>query len=108
MLDRAVAHGDAFGYAELIGDPKGRIVGATIVGDAAGESIAELTAWIATGTKIATISQTVHAYPTFAEGPSRAADELLRAKYFSPEDAPVQRIGARVSRRIDRLTHRGG
>ncbi|MGD9792294.1 MAG: NAD(P)/FAD-dependent oxidoreductase [Acidimicrobiia bacterium] len=107
-LDRAVAQGDAFGYAELIGDPKGRIVGATVVGEGAGESIAELTAWIASGAKLAALSQTVHAYPTFTEGPSRAADELLRAKYFSPKMRRVSGLVLRASRGIDRVTHRGG
>lgn len=106
-LDRAIAHGNATGYAELIGDPRGHLVGATIVGATAGESIAELTAWIASGAKIATISQTVHAYPTFAEGPSRAADDLLRAKYFSPAMRRVTRSAIRASRVLDRLRHRG-
>ena len=106
-LDRAVTHGDATGFAELVGDPKGRLVGATVVGTAAGESIAELTAWIATGSKIATISQTVHAYPTFSEGPSRAADDLLRAKYFSPRMRRVTEPVIGVLRFIDRLRHRG-
>ena len=106
-LDRAIAHGNATGFAELVGDPKGRLVGATVVGAAAGESIAELTAWITTGSKIATISQTVHAYPTFSEGPSRAADDLLRAKYFSPRMRRVTRPAIGLLRFIDRLRHRG-
>ncbi|MEO5843044.1 MAG: FAD-dependent oxidoreductase [Acidimicrobiales bacterium] len=107
-LDRAIAHGDASGFAELIGDPKGRLVGATVVSTAAGESIAELTAWIATGAKIATISQTVHAYPTFSEGPSRAADDVLRAKYFSPKMRRVIRPVLSLLRFLDRMRNRGG
>jgi pyruvate/2-oxoglutarate dehydrogenase complex dihydrolipoamide dehydrogenase (E3) component len=106
-LDRAIAHGDAAGFAELIGDPKGRLVGATVVSTAAGESIAELTAWIATGAKIATISQTVHAYPTFSEGPSRAADDVLRAKYFSPTMRRVIRPVLSLFRLLDRVRARG-
>ena len=106
-LDRAITHGDTTGFAELVGDPKGRLVGATVVGTAAGESIAELTAWIATGSKIATISQTVHAYPTFSEGPSRAADDVLRAKYFSPRMRRVTVPAIGWFRFTDRLRHRG-
>jgi pyruvate/2-oxoglutarate dehydrogenase complex dihydrolipoamide dehydrogenase (E3) component len=106
MLDRAIANGDAFGFAELIGDPKGHLVGATVVGDTAGESIAELTAWIATGAKIATISHTVHAYPTFAEGPSRAADDLLRAKYFSPRMRRIIAPALVLLRCLDRARNR--
>ncbi|HUP76634.1 MAG TPA: FAD-dependent oxidoreductase [Acidimicrobiales bacterium] len=106
-LDRAIAHGDASGFAELIGDPKGRLVGATVVSNAAGESIAELTAWIANGAKIATISQTVHAYPTFSEGPSRAADDVLRAKYFSPRMRRIIRPVLSLLRLLDRTKNRG-
>jgi pyruvate/2-oxoglutarate dehydrogenase complex dihydrolipoamide dehydrogenase (E3) component len=106
-LDRAIAHGDTTGFAELVGDPKGRLVGATVIGTAAGESIAELTAWIATGSKIATISQTVHAYPTFSEGPSRAADDVLRAKYFSPKMRRLIRPVLAVFRGLDRVRNRG-
>jgi pyruvate/2-oxoglutarate dehydrogenase complex dihydrolipoamide dehydrogenase (E3) component len=72
-LDRAVVAGAAYGFARLVGDRRGRLVGATIAAPAAGEAIAELTAWIASAAKVAAISRTVHAYPTFAEGPARAA-----------------------------------
>ncbi|MEZ5411074.1 MAG: FAD-dependent oxidoreductase [Acidimicrobiales bacterium] len=100
-LDRAVTHGANRGWAELVGDPRRRLVGATVVGEAAGESIAELTAWITTGRRIDDLSTTVHAYPTFAEGPSRAADDVLRARWFNPR---VTRITSRllaVLRRLD-------
>jgi pyruvate/2-oxoglutarate dehydrogenase complex dihydrolipoamide dehydrogenase (E3) component len=83
-LDRAVVAGAAYGFARLVGDRRGRLVGATIAAPAAGEAVAELTAWIASGAKIAAISRTVHAYPTFAEGPARAADEHLRRRLLNP------------------------
>lgn len=66
-------------------------MGATVAAPAGGESIAELTARL--GAKIAGISQAVHAYPTFAEGPARAADEHLRARFLS---ARVRRISRPV------------
>ncbi|MFV0526595.1 MAG: hypothetical protein ACK5RL_19080 [Acidimicrobiales bacterium] len=83
-LDRAVTHGVNRGWVELVGDPRRRLVGDTVVGETAGESIAELTAWITGGAKIDAVSTTVHAYPTFAERPSRAADDVLRARQFNP------------------------
>jgi len=70
---------------------RGRLVGATVAAPAGGEAIAELTARL--GAKIAGISQAVHAYPTFAEGPARAADEHLRARFLS---ARVRRISRPV------------
>jgi len=76
-LDRALTAGEAYGFAKLIGDPKGRLVGATVCAPAGGEAIAELTAWVAQRRQISNVSRTIHAYPTLAEGPARAADGLL-------------------------------
>ncbi len=102
QLDRAVSDARAHGWAELIGDPKRRLVGATIVGAAAGESIAEVAAWIANGAKIDAVSTTVHVYPTYSEGPSRVADDILRARYFNPRlTAVTSRVLAGL-RRIDK------
>lgn len=100
-LDRAVTHAANRGWAELVADPRRRLVGATVVGEAAGESIAELTAWITAGSRIDDISTTVHAYPTFAEGPSRAADDVLRARWFGPRVTRVTRPLLAVLRRLD-------
>lgn len=83
-LDRAVTEGRTTGFSLLVGDPKGRLVGATVVGSAAGEVIAELTARVKHGDKIDAVSTTVHAYPTMAEAPARAADDYLRQKYARP------------------------
>ena len=80
-LDRAVTEGERYGFALLVGDPRGRLVGATVAAPAGGEAIAELSARVAAGDRIGTVSSAVHAYPTFAEGPSRAADDHLRRRY---------------------------
>ncbi len=76
-LDRALTAGEAYGFAKLVGDPRGRLVGATVCAPAGGEVIAELTAWISRKAPISDVSRTIHAYPTLAEGPARAADRLL-------------------------------
>lgn len=100
-LDRAITHGQSRGWAELIGDPKGHLVGATIIGEAAGESIAELVAWIATGRRIDDLSTTVHAYPTFTEGPSRAADDVQRARLFHPRVTRITKPLLSILRHLD-------
>ncbi|HEV2769318.1 MAG TPA: FAD-dependent oxidoreductase [Solirubrobacteraceae bacterium] len=101
-LDRAIAAAEAHGFAKLVGDPRGRLVGATIAAPAAGEAIAELTAWIAQGGRIDDVSQTVHAYPTLAEGQSRAADDHVRAKYTRPRIRAVTRTALAALRLADR------
>jgi pyruvate/2-oxoglutarate dehydrogenase complex dihydrolipoamide dehydrogenase (E3) component len=83
-LDRAITAGEAYGFAKLIADRRGRLVGATVAAPGGGDAIAELTARISRQEKIDAVSRTVHAYPTLAEGPARAADEYLEARYTSP------------------------
>ncbi len=83
-LDRAITDGVPSGFALLVGDKRGRLVGATVAAAGAGEAIAELTARVVAGDKIDAVSNAVHAYPTLAEGPARAADDYVREKYAAP------------------------
>ena len=99
-LDRAVTEGKTTGFSLLVGDPKGRLVGATVVGSAAGEVIAELTARVKHGDKIDAVSTTVHAYPTMAEAPARAADDYLRQKYARPLPRALSRLALGARRLI--------
>lgn len=97
-LDRAITAGEAYGFAMLVGDPRGRLVGATVAAPAAGEAIAELTAWLARRAKIDAVSATVHAYPTFAEGPARAADARVIARYARPHVRALTRLALALQR----------
>jgi pyruvate/2-oxoglutarate dehydrogenase complex dihydrolipoamide dehydrogenase (E3) component len=83
-LDRAITAGEAYGFAKLVAGPRGRLVGATVAAPGGGDAIAELTAWVTRGERIDAVSRTVHAYPTLAEGPARAADDYLTARYSTP------------------------
>ncbi len=99
--DRAITSGEAYGFAKLVADQRGRLVGATVAAPAAGEAIAELTAWVSQGAKIDVVSRTVHAYPTLAEGSARAADEYLAARYSSPWMRAVARPVLAALRALD-------
>ena len=81
--DRAITASATTGFAKLVADRRGRLLGATICGEAAGESIAEAARLVRDGGKVAELSQMVHAYPTFTEAPARAADDWWRRKYFT-------------------------
>ncbi|HEV2772693.1 MAG TPA: FAD-dependent oxidoreductase [Thermoleophilaceae bacterium] len=83
-LDRAVTAGLPYGFAKLVGGPRGRLVGATVAAPAGGEAIAGLAMRVAAGDAIGDLSRQVHAYPTFAEGPARAADDHLRTRWLTP------------------------
>jgi pyruvate/2-oxoglutarate dehydrogenase complex dihydrolipoamide dehydrogenase (E3) component len=79
-LDRAVAEGTRAGFVKILVAPgKDRILGATIVGAAAGELIAELTLAMKHGLGLNTILGTIHAYPTMAEANKYAAGEWKKA-----------------------------
>ncbi len=86
----------------LVADPRGRLVGATVAAPGAGEAIAELTARVKHADKIDRLSSTVHAYPTLAEGPARAADEHLRLRYASPRYRALARPVLAVRRVLAR------
>lgn len=101
-LDRAICAGQAYGFAKLVGDPKGRLVGATVAAPAGGEVIAELAAWVAQGGKLDDVSQTVHTYPTFARGPARAADDYLRDKLLNERVRRVARPVLTLLRLLER------
>ena len=100
--DRAIAAGTAYGFAKLVADTKGRLVGATVAAPAGGEAIAELAARMRSGGKLADISQTVHAYPTFAEGPARAADEHLRKRLLNDRTRRLARPALALLRMLER------
>jgi pyruvate/2-oxoglutarate dehydrogenase complex dihydrolipoamide dehydrogenase (E3) component len=100
--DRAITAADTAGFAKLVGDPRGRLVGATVAAAHGGESIAELAAWIRAGRKVDDVSQTVHAYPTFTEGQARAADDYLRQKYLNPRVRRLTRPALALLRLVDR------
>jgi pyruvate/2-oxoglutarate dehydrogenase complex dihydrolipoamide dehydrogenase (E3) component len=78
-MDRAVTADRTAGYARLVGDPRGRIVGATVVGPRAGETIGEVVAWMAGGATLSTIVRSTRAYPTWSQDLGDASLEELRA-----------------------------
>jgi pyruvate/2-oxoglutarate dehydrogenase complex dihydrolipoamide dehydrogenase (E3) component len=102
-LDRAITAGEPYGFAKLVGDSRGRLVGATVCAPAGGEAIAELAAWIAQGRRVDDVSRMVHAYPTFAEGPARAADAHLRARLLGSRTRTLARPALAALRSIDAL-----
>ena len=90
-LDRAVTDGDTRGLALLVADPRQRVVGATLVGEGAGESIAEVVAWIRSRGTLRDMGDAVHAYPTMTMAPWHAAREHLRTRFLSPTVRRVAR-----------------
>ncbi|TAK43737.1 MAG: pyridine nucleotide-disulfide oxidoreductase [Betaproteobacteria bacterium] len=79
-LDRAIADEEAHGLVKVLTAPgKDRILGATIVGDHAGDLIAEFVAAMRHGFGMNKILDTIHIYPTLAEANKHAAGAWKRA-----------------------------
>jgi pyruvate/2-oxoglutarate dehydrogenase complex dihydrolipoamide dehydrogenase (E3) component len=88
-VDRAVAEGRTDGFARLVLGPRGRILGATVVGPRAGESLAELTLAVHKGLTATDLAGTIHPYPTYGDGPWGAGVAVVQ-----------QRLGTPVARRV--------
>jgi len=78
-IDRAITDDQTAGMAKIIISPRGKILGACIVGPRAGELIAEYALAMSAGLKLSALSKTIHVYPTLAQLNRRVADQRLKA-----------------------------
>ena len=79
-LDRAIADGEAHGLVKVLTVAgKDKILGATIVGEHAGDLLVEYVAAMRHGLGLNKILGTIHTYPTLAEANKYAAGEWKRA-----------------------------
>ncbi len=79
-LDRAITENQAQGFVKVLTPPgKDRILGATLVGQHAGELLAEFTLAMRRGIGLNAILGTIHAYPTWAEANKYVAGSWKKA-----------------------------
>ena len=79
-LDRAIADEAAHGFVKVLTVPgKDKILGATIVGEHAGDLIAEYVSAMKHGLGLKKIMATIHIYPTLTEANKFAASEWQKA-----------------------------
>jgi len=79
-LDRAIADGTAHGFVKVLTVPgKDRILGVTLVGEHAGDLLAEFVLAMKHGLGLSKILGTIHTYPTLAEANKYVAGEWKRA-----------------------------
>ena len=74
-VDRAQTDGEREGFLKLITTESGKLVGATAVSRAAGETINELALAIDRGLTVSDLASTIHAYPTFGFAVQQLAAE---------------------------------
>ncbi|MEV7756620.1 NAD(P)/FAD-dependent oxidoreductase [Microbacterium sp. NPDC089180] len=98
-LDRAIAEGRTAGFTRLAVDRKGRVVGATIVGPRAGESLGELSTAVSRGLSVRDLAGVLHAYPTYSDAGWNAAVRDAQGALRTGAVAAVIRLLRRVRRR---------
>lgn len=99
-LDRARLDGATEGFLRVhVARRTGRVLGATVVGARAGETIGQVALAMTGGVKLGTIAATVYPYPTYGEALRKAADAWRRAK-LTPATKKilhiVKQLGARL------------
>ena len=94
--DRAQAERATDGFVKVLLDRRGRIQGATIVGERAGELIHPWVLAIAEGLGVGSMAQFIAPYPTLGEASKRAAGSHYTPKLFSPRTRTIVRLLQRL------------
>ena len=92
-VDRAKCDDDEDGFIKLVSNPRGVLVGATIVASRAGEMSGELSLAIAKGLSVGDVATAVHAYPTYTTALQQMASQIATERWTSSR---VGRVIARL------------
>jgi len=93
--DRAQTERDTSGMVKVITTPKGRILGAAILGAGAGDQITTWALAISQRLKIGAVANLIVPYPTRGEASKRAAGSFYTPSLFSPRTRRLVRLLAR-------------
>jgi pyruvate/2-oxoglutarate dehydrogenase complex dihydrolipoamide dehydrogenase (E3) component len=94
--DRAQAERETEGLIKIIVTPKGRVLGASIVGPHAGELIMPWVLAVQEGLKIHAIARAIAPYPTLSEVGKRAAGTFFTPTLFSERTKRLVRLLKRL------------
>jgi len=79
-VDRSILEGHTEGFVK-VHTVKGKIVGATIVGEHAGDLISEISVAMQSGMKLGALAAVIHPYPTTAEAIRKLGDSYNRTRF---------------------------
>ncbi|GAB3550639.1 FAD-dependent oxidoreductase [Arthrobacter tumbae] len=96
--DRAITEGSPAGFAQLVIGKRGRILGGTIVGPRAGESLGELTLAVEQGMSTRQLAGVTHPYPTYNDAVWNAAISHAQSSLDSPAVKAAVRLLSVVAR----------
>ncbi|HEX5496468.1 MAG TPA: FAD-dependent oxidoreductase [Mycobacteriales bacterium] len=107
-VDRAVTDGHTGGFSRLVIDGRGRVLGATVVGPRAGDTLAELVLAVGRGLRTRDLAAATHPYPTYGYGPWDAAIADVGGRLRRPVPMRAITVLAAARRRwMDRRAHPG-
>ena len=90
--DRAQAERETDGFIKVVVTPKGKILGATIVGPHAGELLLPWVMAVQEGMKIGKMAGIIAPYPTLSEVSKRAAGSYYTPKLFTDKTRAIVRF----------------
>jgi pyruvate/2-oxoglutarate dehydrogenase complex dihydrolipoamide dehydrogenase (E3) component len=76
VVDRAVVENDTDGFIKVIHKKNGKLLGATVVAERAGDMITEFSLALHQGLKLADLVNVIHAYPTYSIGTMQLAGDV--------------------------------
>jgi pyruvate/2-oxoglutarate dehydrogenase complex dihydrolipoamide dehydrogenase (E3) component len=91
-IDRAQAEDETAGFAKVVTTPRGRLLGAMILGPHAGELIHEYSLALSQRLSLSDISGVIHIYPTLAQVNRRVADQALKERLTPGAKKWMQRL----------------
>jgi len=90
-VDRAVNEDDRLGLIKLIARSNGVILGASIVGERAGETITEIAVAMRNKLKLSDLAATIHPYPTYSTGIQLLATKMAVEQAFKGTSGKIIR-----------------
>lgn len=102
-VDRAIVERETRGFTRLVVDGRHRIVGATVVGPRAGETIGEMVLAIRQGLRTRDLAGATHPYPTYNDAPWNASIVDVRSQLARPVVSGAIKVLARIRRTWQRI-----
>ena len=96
--DRAVCEDDRDGILKLISTRDGTILGATIVGQRAGEAITEIVLAMHHRLKVSDVAGTIHPYPTYSTGIQLLASDIAVQHALGGLSGNLMRVVSKMAR----------
>jgi pyruvate/2-oxoglutarate dehydrogenase complex dihydrolipoamide dehydrogenase (E3) component len=92
-LDRAITEGETTGQIKVHATSlTGKILGASVLGERAGELITAFTIAMRNGVTLRNLGDTIHPYPAYGEGVRRVADQWYVQKQSPTVTTVLQRV----------------